>query len=226
MMLSGLKPKRVSRVPPDVEQAVAAARSHRKARRDSKKPVARITSQRAAARRTGRHTGPPLRGSREASSGQGYVQRREDVDGLSPDLALCLFRVAQEALGNAVRHARAGTIRVEPCGHLRPLNSGLLTMASARTRRARRKGTGRPHSGVLAGYEADAVVNDSEISGLRCPRQFDADRAGTRMADRVGQRFLCHSEQAQRDVGLEGLEIFPFPVEPHLDVWCASTSAQ
>ena len=28
-------------------------------------------------------------------------------------MALCLFRVTQEALTNAVRHARAGTIRVE-----------------------------------------------------------------------------------------------------------------
>ena len=33
-----------------------------------------------------------------------------DLDRLSPDLALCLFRVAQEALGNAVRHSRAHTI--------------------------------------------------------------------------------------------------------------------
>jgi hypothetical protein len=36
----------------------------------------------------------------------------EDVDGLSPDAALCLFRVTQEALTNAVRHARARTVRV------------------------------------------------------------------------------------------------------------------
>ena len=35
-----------------------------------------------------------------------------DLDGLSPDSALCLFRVAQEALGNAVRHSRAHTIIV------------------------------------------------------------------------------------------------------------------
>jgi PAS domain S-box-containing protein len=32
---------------------------------------------------------------------------------LNPDVALCLFRVAQEALANAVRHARARTVRVE-----------------------------------------------------------------------------------------------------------------
>jgi signal transduction histidine kinase len=34
------------------------------------------------------------------------------LDGIRPDLALCLFRVAQEALTNAVRHARARTIIV------------------------------------------------------------------------------------------------------------------
>lgn len=36
-----------------------------------------------------------------------------DPDALSPDVALCLFRVAQEALTNTLRHARARTIRVE-----------------------------------------------------------------------------------------------------------------
>lgn len=35
-----------------------------------------------------------------------------DVSDLSSDVALCLFRVAQEALGNAVRHAQAGAIRL------------------------------------------------------------------------------------------------------------------
>ena len=35
-----------------------------------------------------------------------------NLDSLSPDVALCLFRVAQEALTNAVRHARAQTIDV------------------------------------------------------------------------------------------------------------------
>jgi two-component system sensor histidine kinase UhpB len=36
----------------------------------------------------------------------------DDLDALSPAVALCLFRVAQEALANAVRHARARTIAV------------------------------------------------------------------------------------------------------------------
>jgi signal transduction histidine kinase len=36
-----------------------------------------------------------------------------DVDSLNPEVALCLFRVAQEALSNAVRHARARQISVQ-----------------------------------------------------------------------------------------------------------------
>jgi len=35
-----------------------------------------------------------------------------DMDGLSKELALCLFRVAQEGLNNAVRHSGAKTLRV------------------------------------------------------------------------------------------------------------------
>ena len=38
---------------------------------------------------------------------------RDPVDSLNPDVALCLFRVAQEALSNAVRHAGARRISVE-----------------------------------------------------------------------------------------------------------------
>lgn len=37
----------------------------------------------------------------------------EGLETLNPDVALCLFRVTQEALTNAVRHARARAIRVE-----------------------------------------------------------------------------------------------------------------
>ena len=35
-----------------------------------------------------------------------------DLDSLGPEVSLCLFRVTQEALNNAVRHARAGAISV------------------------------------------------------------------------------------------------------------------
>jgi PAS domain S-box-containing protein len=37
----------------------------------------------------------------------------DQLDSLSPKVALCLFRVVQEALTNVVRHAHAATIRVE-----------------------------------------------------------------------------------------------------------------
>jgi signal transduction histidine kinase len=37
----------------------------------------------------------------------------DQLESLNPDVALCLFRVAQEAITNVVRHARARTIRVD-----------------------------------------------------------------------------------------------------------------
>jgi signal transduction histidine kinase len=45
----------------------------------------------------------------------------DQLDSLNPDVALCLFRVAQEAITNVVRHARARTIRV----HLSATNEGI-----------------------------------------------------------------------------------------------------
>jgi two-component system sensor histidine kinase UhpB len=36
----------------------------------------------------------------------------DDLDAVSPTVALCLFRVTQQALANAVQHARAHTIQV------------------------------------------------------------------------------------------------------------------
>jgi PAS domain S-box-containing protein len=38
---------------------------------------------------------------------------RDDLDSLSPDVALCLFRVTQEALTNAIRHARPRAVLVQ-----------------------------------------------------------------------------------------------------------------
>ena len=49
------------------------------------------------------------------------VTAAEGADTLSPDVALCLFRVAQEAISNSVRHARAGKVAVE----LAPGNDGI-----------------------------------------------------------------------------------------------------
>jgi signal transduction histidine kinase len=37
----------------------------------------------------------------------------DHLDSLRPEVALCLFRVAQEAVNNAVRHAHARTIQVQ-----------------------------------------------------------------------------------------------------------------
>jgi signal transduction histidine kinase len=58
-------------------------------------------------------------------------------ESLSPDVALCLFRVAQEALTNAVRHARARTIDVELMAtsdgvELRVVDDGVGFVASER----------------------------------------------------------------------------------------------
>jgi len=58
---------------------------------------------------------------------------------LSPEVALCLFRVTQEALTNAVRHARASTIRVrlETTGDgvgLSVVDNGVGFVASERSR--------------------------------------------------------------------------------------------
>jgi len=41
------------------------------------------------------------------------VTAAEDADILSPEVALCLFRVAQETISNAVRHAQAGKVAIE-----------------------------------------------------------------------------------------------------------------
>jgi len=49
------------------------------------------------------------------------VTAAEGADTLAPDVALCLFRVAQETIGNTVRHAHAGKVAVE----LAPGNGGI-----------------------------------------------------------------------------------------------------
>jgi len=49
------------------------------------------------------------------------VTAAEDADILSPEVALCLFRVAQETISNAVRHSQAGKVAIE----LAPDNDGI-----------------------------------------------------------------------------------------------------
>ena len=49
------------------------------------------------------------------------VTAAEGADTLSPEVALCLFRVAQETISNTVRHAHAGKVAVE----LAPDNEGI-----------------------------------------------------------------------------------------------------
>jgi signal transduction histidine kinase len=62
----------------------------------------------------------------------------DNLDSLTPAVALCLFRVAQEALSNAARHARASTISVQLMTthegvELRVVDDGIGFVASERT---------------------------------------------------------------------------------------------
>jgi PAS domain S-box-containing protein len=67
-----------------------------------------------------------LRAECEHRSRQHEFEVTADVDPVPPavdkDVALCLFRVAQEAVGNAARHARASSVSVT----LRQVDGGLL----------------------------------------------------------------------------------------------------
>jgi len=63
---------------------------------------------------------------------------RDNLDSLTPAVALCLFRVAQEALSNAARHARAHSITVQLMTthegvELRVVDDGIGFVASERT---------------------------------------------------------------------------------------------
>ncbi len=63
---------------------------------------------------------------------------RDELAELNPDVALCLFRVAQEALTNATRHARARTILVQLAAidggvELRIVDDGVGFVAGERT---------------------------------------------------------------------------------------------
>ena len=63
----------------------------------------------------------------------------DGLDSLDSDVALCLFRVVQEALTNAVRHARARTICVSlmttaESVELNVVDDGVGFVASERTR--------------------------------------------------------------------------------------------
>jgi signal transduction histidine kinase len=51
-----------------------------------------------------------------------HFTRHDSLPDLPKDVALCVFRVAQEALGNAVKHSESNEVQVE----LRPTDSGLI----------------------------------------------------------------------------------------------------
>jgi signal transduction histidine kinase len=62
----------------------------------------------------------------------------DELGSLNPDIVLCLFRVSQEALTNATRHARARAIRVQLAGidggvELRIVDDGVGFVAGERT---------------------------------------------------------------------------------------------
>jgi signal transduction histidine kinase len=114
MMLSGLKRKtdKVS-ADADIDRTIAALQVHTTALADSIRDISHelhpsVLEHAGLAATLERHCADV-----EKHHGITVSFSADDNHGsLTPDVALCLFRVAQEALTNAVRHARPGTIRV------------------------------------------------------------------------------------------------------------------
>jgi hypothetical protein len=105
---------------------------------------------------------------------------RDNLDSLTPAVALCLFRVAQEALSNAARHARASTISVQLMTtregvELRVVDDGIGFVASERTGmdsgcEASPNACGSPKGATPSSRDPDTERICWSASRLRCHR--------------------------------------------------------
>jgi signal transduction histidine kinase len=114
IILSSLKRKVGVGMQPEVEQAVVTLQSRTSAVADAIRTLSHELHPSVL-----QHAGLVATLQRHCSEIEQHHHAKvtfsaaDNLDGLSPDVALCLFRVAQEALANAVRHARASAILVQ-----------------------------------------------------------------------------------------------------------------
>jgi signal transduction histidine kinase len=100
----------------------------------------------------------------EAASGRGGVPVKVVVEGecaLSPDVHIALYRIAQEALNNAIKHARAGRVTV----HLR-----CTPFSSAETEGRQREQVELVVSDDGRGFSLDEVSPDHLGLGIMSER--------------------------------------------------------
>ena len=105
----------------------------------------------------------------EVEKAQGLAVRfqADDLGAVPADLALCLYRAAQEALGNIVKHAAAQSVRVRL---VRDGRDGILTIemtGAGSIRRTRGAGWGSSASRSGSGWSADSSRSRRRTGGAR-----------------------------------------------------------
>ena len=114
------------------------------------------------------------------------VHESGDVDGLEPDVSLCLFRVAQEALRNAVRHSGAREFGVELTGE--PDAVSLVV---------RDEGVGFDYAKAIAGSGLGVVSMQERLKLVHGELTIDTKLGhGTRIEARVPFRSASQSWSA------------------------------